>query len=236
MLSPSDRAPQLLVGEGVEIAEGVEIGGTVVIHAGTVIGRDCTIQDLAVIGKPSKLGVRSAAPRDPVGPATLGDGAAVLAGAVVFAGAEIGPKALIGDQAHVRERARIGAESMIGRGSAVDNDVIVGARVKVESNCYLTANSLLEDDVFVGPGVVLTNDNSMGRHPREEKPQGPVLRRACRIGGGAVICPGLEVGEEAFVGAGAVVVEDVPPRAVVVGVPARVLREVPAEDLLERWR
>ena len=64
----------------------------------------------------------------------------------------------------------------------------------------------------------------------------PTLRRACRIGGGAVVCPGVEVGEEAFVGAGAVVTDAVPARTVVVGVPARKLREVPDEDLLERWR
>jgi UDP-2-acetamido-3-amino-2,3-dideoxy-glucuronate N-acetyltransferase len=62
------------------------------------------------------------------------------------------------------------------------------------------------------------------------------LRRACRIGGGAVLCPGVEVGEEAFVAAGAVVVAGVPPRAVVMGVPARQVREVPDEDLIERWQ
>ena len=97
---------------------------------------------------------------------------------------------MIGDQAQVRERARIGAESVIGRGSAVDNDVTVGERVKVQSNCYVTAGTVVEDDVFIGPGVVLTNDNTMGRHPRGDAPTRPILRRACRIGGGAVVCPG----------------------------------------------
>jgi acetyltransferase-like isoleucine patch superfamily enzyme len=105
----------------------------------------------------------------------------------------------------------------------------------VQSNCYITAGTVIEDDVFVGPGVTLTNDNAMARHPKGEPPDAPTLRRACRIGGGAVICPGLEVGEEAFVGAGAVVAEDVSPRAVVVGVPARKIREVGDEDLLENW-
>jgi len=76
----------------------------------------------------------------------------------------------------------------------------------------------------------------MGRHPHGEPLQGPVFRRACRVGGGVVVVPGVEIGEEAFVAAGAVVTRDVPARAVVIGVPARVVREVGAEDLLERWR
>jgi acetyltransferase-like isoleucine patch superfamily enzyme len=65
--------------------------------------------------------------------------------------------------------------------------------------------------------------------------RGATLRRACRIGGGAILLPGVEVGEEAFVAAGAVVTSDVAPRKVVMGVPARMVRDVPDEDLLERW-
>jgi acetyltransferase-like isoleucine patch superfamily enzyme len=135
----------------------------------------------------------------------------------------------------VRELTSIGEGSTIGRGSAVDNDVVVGARVSVQTGVYLTAGSIVEDDVFVGPGVTTTNDSAMGRHPPGVPLRGATLRRACRIGGGAVICPGIEVGEEAFVAAGAVVAADVRPRAVVMGVPARVVREVGGEDLLERW-
>ncbi|HTE59483.1 MAG TPA: N-acetyltransferase, partial [Solirubrobacteraceae bacterium] len=93
-----------------------------------------------------------------------------------------------------------------------------------------------EEDVFVGPGACTTNDDTMARHGPEEPLRGATLRRACRIGGGVVLCPGVEVGEEAFVAAGALVTEDVPPRAVVMGVPARVRRQVPDEDLIERWR
>jgi acetyltransferase-like isoleucine patch superfamily enzyme len=136
----------------------------------------------------------------------------------------------------VRERARVGEGSVVGRGSAVDNDVLIGARVRIQTDVYLTAYSVIEDDVFVGPGAVTTNDSTMARHADDYPIEGALLRRACRIGGGAVLTPGTEIGEEAFVAAGAVVVRDVPARAVVMGVPARVVREVGDEDLLERWR
>jgi acetyltransferase-like isoleucine patch superfamily enzyme len=74
----------------------------------------------------------------------------------------------------------------------------------------------------------------MGRtEKRHALRKGPTIRRGARVGGGAVLCPGVEIGEEAYVGAGAVVVGDVPPRVIVVGNPARVLRDVPSEELLE---
>jgi acetyltransferase-like isoleucine patch superfamily enzyme len=136
----------------------------------------------------------------------------------------------------VRERTAIGAATVIGRGSAIDNDVSIGARVKVQTNVYVTAFSVVEDDVFIGPGASTTNDDTMSRHPRGEALRGATLRRACRIGGSAVLVPGVEVGEEAFVAAGAVVTRDVPARAFVMGVPARRVRDVRDDELLERWR
>jgi acetyltransferase-like isoleucine patch superfamily enzyme len=236
VLSPSDRAPGLLLGEGVQVPRVAEIGGNVVLHAGTVLGHGVRIQDGAVVGKPLALGPHSTAHSDPTPLTELGDGVTVCAGAVVVSGATVGEGSVIGDQAQVRERAVIGAGTVIGRGSAVDNDVTVGDRVKVQTGCYVTAHSVIEDDVFVAPGVTLTNDDTMGRHGPDYALRGATLRRACRVGGGAVLTPGVEVGEEAFVAAGAVVTSDVPARAVVMGVPARVVREVGDEDLLERWR
>ena len=236
MLSPSDRAPGLLLGDGVQVPRVIQIGGHVVIHAGTVLGHDVRLQDAVVIAKPLALGPQSTATAE-AGPLTeLEDGVTVCSGAVVVAGARVGAGSVIGDQAQVRERAVIGEGSVIGRGSAVDNDVTVGNRVRVQTGCYLTAYSVVEDDVFVAPGVTLTNDDTMGRHGPEYEIRGATLRRACRVGGGAVLTPGVEVGEEAFVAAGAVVTSDVPARAVVMGVPARVVREVGDDDLLERWR
>jgi len=136
----------------------------------------------------------------------------------------------------VRERASVAAGSVIGRGSAVDNDVRVGARVSAQTDVYLAAFTVVEDDVFVGPGVLTTNDDTMSRHPSQMPLKGAILRRACRIGAGTVLTPGVEIGEEAFVAAGAVVTRDIPARAVAMGVPARVVGEVSDEDLLERWR
>lgn len=232
----SDRAPGLVLGDGVVLPDSVVLGVHVVIHPGTVIGEDCVIQDGTVLGKPPKLSRHSSAPREAPPPLVLGTGSVVCCQAVVLAGAEIAEDVILGDQSFVRERARVGAGTVIGRGSAVDNDVVIGARVRVQTSCYLTAFSVVEDDVFFGPGASTTNDDTMARHAPEYALRGATLRRACRIGGSAVLCPGVEVGEEAFVAAGAVVTADVPPRSVVMGVPARVRREVPDEDLLERWR
>ena len=232
----SDLAPGLVLGDGVELGEGVVLGANVVIHAGVVLGDGVEVQDGVVLGKPPKLARSSSAAGRAVPPLVVEAGAVVCCRAIVFAGAAIGERAIVGDQAYVRERAEIGAGTLIGRGSAVDNDVRVGERVKVQTDVYLTAFSEVEDDVFVGPGATTTNDDTMSRHGPDYVLRGARLRRACRVGGGAVLCPGVEVGEEAFVAAGAVVTRDVPPRAVVMGVPARVVREVGDEDLLERWR
>jgi acetyltransferase-like isoleucine patch superfamily enzyme len=154
----------------------------------------------------------------------------------VYAGAHVAARAIIGDQAQVRERSTIGQRSVVGRGSTVDFEARVGEHVLIQTGVYVTGGSVVEDHVFLGPGVLTTNDDTMGRHPRGEPLRGPVFRRGCRVGGGAVLTPGVEIGVEAFVAAGAVVVSDVGEREVVMGVPARVVRRVGDEDLAERFR
>ncbi len=236
MLHASDLAPGLLLGDGVALGSGVTLGAYVVIHDGVQIGDGVEIQDGAVLGKPPKLARSSAAAGREVPPLRIAAGAVDCCRAIVFAGATIGERAIVGDQAYVRERAVVGEGALVGRGTAVDNDVTIGARSRIQTDVYLTAFSVVGDDVFVGPGVTTTNDDTMSRHGPDYELRGARLRRACRVGGGAVLCPGVEVGEEAFVAAGAVVTRDVAPRAVVMGVPARAVREVGDEDLLERWR
>ena len=204
-----------------------------VVYAGVELGEDVFIGDYAVVGKQPVLGPRSTAAREELPPLVVGDGASILAGAVVFAGTRLGDGVIVGDQACVRERCQLADEVVVGRGAFVENDVTVGARTRIQANAYVTAYSLLEEDVFIAPGVITANDNFMGRtEKRHRLRQGPMIRRGARVGAGAVLLPGIEIGEEAFVGAGAVVLRDVPPRAVVVGNPARQIREVPDEELL----
>jgi UDP-2-acetamido-3-amino-2,3-dideoxy-glucuronate N-acetyltransferase len=235
VLSPDPRAPGLMLGENVLIGEDVAFGAHVVVHDGVLIGDGCILEDHAVLGKRPRLAGRSSA-RGEVGHLRLGERVTICTGAVVLAGATIGDEAILGDQSFVRERSTVGPGSVVGRGSVVDNDVAIGARVRIQTNVYLTAFSLVEDDVFVGPCAMTTNDDTMARHDSDYALRGAILRRACRVGGGSVFTPGVEVGEEAFVAAGAVVTRDVPARAVVMGVPARIVREVPDEDLLEHRR
>jgi acetyltransferase-like isoleucine patch superfamily enzyme len=210
-----------------------DVAETAIVYPGTVLGEGCKVLDYAVVGKQPTLSPRSTAKREELPPLELGAGTIVSTGAVVFAGTTIGERVIVGDQACVRERCRIGDDVVIGRGSLVENDTSVGALTKIQANAYITAYSLLEDNVFIAPCVVTTNDNFMGRtEKRHELVKGPTIRRGARIGGGCVLLPGIEIGEEAFVGAGAVVIRDVPARALVVGNPARQIREVPDEELL----
>jgi acetyltransferase-like isoleucine patch superfamily enzyme len=211
-----------------------EIAETAIVFPGTVIGEGCKILDYAVVGKQPTLSPRSTAKREPLQPTTIGDGTIVSTGAIVFAGSAIGARVILGDQSCVRERVEIGDDVVLGRGSYIENDTTVGALTKIQAEAYITAYSTLEDNVFIAPCVVTTNDNWMGRtEKRFGNIKGPTIRRGARVGGGAILCPGVEIGEEAFVGAGAVVTKDVPARTLVVGNPARVLRDVPDEELLE---
>jgi acetyltransferase-like isoleucine patch superfamily enzyme len=250
---PQPVAGGAFVSPDAEIALDVELSPGAVVLGATVIGPGCLVEAGAVLGKRPRLrpgssaasaasaasatsDAGSAGSAGSTGELIVGEGVTICAGAVVYAGAQLGARVIVGDQAQVRERVRLGERTVVGRGSTVDFDTVVGARVSIQTLVYLTARGLVEDDVFIGPGVTTTNDDTMGRHPRGEPLRGPILRRACRLGGGCVLTPGVEIGEEAFVAAGAVVTRDVPARAVVMGVPARVVREVGDADLIQRWR
>jgi acetyltransferase-like isoleucine patch superfamily enzyme len=201
----------------------VTIGANVTIHDGVVLGDGVIIQDGAVLGKAAVVRPGSRASGDARGPLVVAAGATIGAGAVVYVGARVGAGAVVGDQAHVREGVVLGEETIVGRGAALGADVTVGARVRIAAHAWLTNWTEVEDDIVIGPGVITLNDDTMARLGSDKPLRPPRLRRACRIGAAAVLTPGTTVGEEARVEPGSLVARDVPPRAVVHGVPARVV-------------
>jgi len=210
-----------------------DVHPSAVVYPGTVLGDGVRVLENAVVGKQPALSSRSTAKRDPLPPAEIGEGTLVSTGAIVFAGTRIGARVVVGDQSCIRERVTVGDDVVLGRGALVENDTTIGAMSRIQAEAYITAYSTLEEQVFIAPCVVTTNDNFMGRtEKRHALRKGPTIRRGARVGGGAILCPAVEIGEEAFVGAGAVVTKDVPPRVIVVGNPARILREVAEEELL----
>ena len=128
----------------------------------------------------------------------------------------------------------IGDFTIVGRGVAIENLCKVGSYCKLETNVYLTAYSVLEDRVFLAPCVATSNDNFVGRTKERFKHfKGITVKKGGRVGLNATILPGKVVGEDALVGAGALLTKDAPERKIVVGAPARVSKDVPPEQLLE---
>jgi acetyltransferase-like isoleucine patch superfamily enzyme len=207
---------------------------TAMVYPGTVLGEGVRVLEYAVVGKRPSLSPRSTAKREELPPAEIGDGTIVSTRAVVFAGAKVGARVILGAESCLRERVAVGDDVVIGRGSLVENDTTIGAMTKIQAEAYITAYSTLGEHVFVAPCVVTTNDNFMGLTKRRRKlKKGPTICCGAQIGCGAILLPGVEIGEEAFVAAGAVVTKDVEPRMVVVGNPARVLRRVQEDELFE---
>jgi UDP-2-acetamido-3-amino-2,3-dideoxy-glucuronate N-acetyltransferase len=142
--------------------------------------------------------------------------------------ATVGPGTRIWHQTQVREGARLGTNCIVGKGAYIDFDVSIGDNVKIQNGVYVYHGVTVEDGVFLGPGVILTND----KLPRAINPDGSLksdadwevsptlIERGASIGAGAVILPGVTVGEFAMVGAGSVVTRDVPAHGLAYGNPA----------------
>jgi len=214
------------------------IGHNVTIHAGSCIGKDVRIDDGAVIGKQPMHAANSIFKNETVlAPVEIGDGCMIGASTVIYAGSKLSKGVMVADLATVRENVRIGEHTIIGRGVAVENFCAIGNYCKIETNAYITAYSDIGDRAFVGPGVITTNDNYVGRTEERFKHfKGVTVKRGGRIAAHATILPGKVIGEDALVAAGSVVTKDVPPRKVVMGSPARVVGDVPKEQLLENQR
>ncbi len=246
-ISPSARLGEgtncgefCFIGESVTVGTDCEIGHRVVIHDGTVIGDSVRIDDGAVIGKlPMKAANTAVTKEQELPAASIGDGCIIGTNVVIYRGCEIGRKVLVADLSTVRENVTVGDFTIVGRGVAIENFCKIGRYVKLETNVYITAYSELEDRIFVAPCVATSNDNYVGRtEKRFEHFKGLIARKGARIGVNATILPGKEIGEDALVAAGSLVTRDVPAKKIVARAPAKVLRDVPKEQLLENqgWK
>ena len=228
----------VVISENVEIGEDCQIASHVVIHPGTRIGHRVRIDEHAVLGRLPMRSPRSALTKvKDLAPAVLGDGCMVGSFVSVYAGSHIAANVLLADYASVREDATIGELTIIGRGVAVENQVTIGSRCKIEAGAYIAALSSIADDCFVAPHVTLTNDNFLGRWKERFKfHKGVTMKTGARLGANVTVLPGLVIHEDGVAAAGCTVTHDVPPNKIVLGVPARVWRDVPEEQLLENNR
>jgi len=156
--------------------------------------------------------------------AVIGEGAIIRTNTVIYCEVRIGKNFRTGHNVVIRERTVIGDDVLVGTNTIIDGETKIGDRVKIQSNVYIPRRTIIEDDVFIGPNAVLTND----KYPPSPDLKGPIIKRGARIGANCTILPGVRVGEEAMIAAGAVVTKDVPPRKLAIGVPAKIV-DLPAK-------
>lgn len=224
-----------IIGEKAKVGKGCIIGNNVTIHPYTEIGDYVRIDDNTVIGKqPMKAATSATTKIEKLSPAKIGNNCIIGTSVVIYAGATIGEKVLVADLSTVRENVSVGDFTIVGRGVAIENYCKIGSFCKLETNVYITAYSELEDYVFVAPCVATSNDNYMARTKERFKHfKGVRVEKGGRIGLNATILPGKTIGEDSLVAAGSVVTKDTPARKIVMGLPAKVWKDVPEEQLLE---
>ena len=192
----------------------------VILYPNVTLGEGCDLQPPCIVGKPPRgagEGERQL---------TVGAGAVVRPFTTLYAGSVFGARLQTGQGASIREDNHLGDDVSVGTNAVLEFGNRIGSRVRIHSGCFLELVTI-EDDVFVGPNVVFTDDpHPMGCPRYQDCKGGPVVRRLARIGANSTILPGVQIGEDSLVGAGSVVVKDVPAGMVVAGNPARVIKAV----------
>lgn len=194
---------------------GVSISKTAIIHPNVIFEGDAKVGDYVIIGEP--FGENQSG--DVV--TRIGDGAVIRSHTIIYAGNTIGKKFLSGHHVLIREENTIGDDVSVGSGCNIEHHIAIGHRVRLHSSVFVPEYSVLEDDAWIGPRVVLTN----ARYPKSLKVKtelnGPKVEKNARIGANVTILPGITVGEDSLVGAGSVVSKDVKQGTVVAGNPAQ---------------
>ena len=230
----SELGNYVSIGAGVKLGDRARIGDHTTIYPQAQLGDDGYIGSNSSIGRlPKAAATSTVKAQADLPPLQMGNGFTIGCSAVLYAGTSYADNAFVGDAAVVRERCTIGQNVVIGSGVGVENDTKIGAFTKIQTGSYITAYMEIEERVFIAPMVTTTNDNFMGRtEKRFDSIKGPTIQRGARIGGGAILLPGINIAPETFVAAGAVVTKNTTEKRVIKGFPAKDLREVPTEELL----
>jgi len=230
-----------ILGSGCILADGVQIGANsnlgnhVTLGEATIIGPNTYIESNSVVGRLPRASATSTVKNgSDLQPLKMGSNCIVGCSVVIYAGTVLDDAVFVGDRSLIRERCILGKNVVVGSGCTVENDTKIGAYTKIQTGSYITAYMEIGEKVFIAPMVTTTNDNYMGRtEKRFQYIKGATIKRGARIGGGAILLPGVDIGEETFVAAGALVTKDTPARKVVKGFPAKPVRDVPEEELLD---
>lgn len=226
----------VVIHDGVKLGDNVKLMNNIVIYPEVSIGENTLIFDGAVLGRPPKSsGVISRKIKSVLGPLVIGEKCVIGANVVLYSGTKIGNNVLLGDSCSIREECEVGDFVLISRCTTINYNTKIGKRTKIMDNCHITGNMIIEEDVFISVLVSTTNDNMIERKEYDDtRVIGPTIKRGVLIGAGAILLPNIIIGENSVVAAGAVVTKDVPAKKIVMGIPARVVKDVPEEFLKGR--
>lgn len=159
-------------------------------------------------------------------PTVIGDGAHIRSHTVIYAGNQIGRNFQTGHSVMVRELNQIGDNVSIGTHTIVEHHVTLGDGVRIHSQAFIPEYTVIESGAWIGPNVVCTNAQYPLSPTAKSTLKGPLIRAGAKIGANVTLLPGVEIGEDALIGAGSVVTGDIPPGKVAVGNPARVIKDI----------